>query len=258
MEQFEKIVLKTPPEGMHYAITEGENGELIIRLVSKASAELQPVEQQREEPFFTKITAEDREKVKKWVARQNGKTDREKAFLKIVKEAVRNVNYDYCIANLEPSVEKGKIYYAENHDVGVKFSCNQWGQMARDYKPERGSRLCNLHELFIWYALRIVNKLWTLDYVANDSSSAGNYWNAPESSKAMDKTGAKECGGYRDGQGNTYKIVTREGGYALVGGYYYLDGDLYPVADVFYYDFPNSILDHGSGILVLTRLATCY
>ena len=253
MEQFEKIVLKTPPEGMHYAITEGENGELIIRLVSKASAELQPVEQQREEPFFTKITAEDREKVKKWVARQNGKTDREKAFLKRVAESIQAVNYDYWIANLEPYVENGKIYYAENHDVGVKFSCNQWGQMARDYKPEKGSRLSNLHELFIWYALRIVNNLWTLDYVANDSSSAGNYWNAPKSSKSMDKAGAKECGGYRDGQGNTFKFVTREGGYALVGGGYFNNGNDYSVASVNHISYLNGIRYGGSGVLVLLK-----
>ena len=206
-----------------------------------------------QEEFFTKITAEDREKVKKWAVKRKGRTDNEKVFLAIVKEAVQEVNYDYWIANLEPSVENGKIYYAENHDVGAKFSGNQWGEMAINYKPERGSRLSNLHELFIWYALRIVNKLWTLNYVANDSSSAGNYWNAPESFKSMEKTGARECGGYRVGQGNTYKIVTREGGYALVGGYYSNFGDDYPVADVGYSKLPNDIRVISSGVLVLLR-----
>ena len=206
-----------------------------------------------EEQFFTKITAEDREKVKKWVAKRKGRTTQEKAFLTIVKEAVQNVDYDYWIANLEPSVENGKIYYAENHDVGVKFSCKQWEQMARDYKPKRGSRLSNLHEVFIWYALRIVNKLWSLDYVVNDSSSGGNYWNNPDSTKSMEKTGARDCGGYSDGQGNTCKIVTRKGGYALVGGYYNNNGYGCPVADVFSYNSPNCIQDYGSGVLVLLK-----
>ena len=206
-----------------------------------------------QEEFFTKITAEDREKVKEWVTKQKGKTDRDTAFLKRVAEAIQKINYDYWIANLEPSVEGRKIYYAENHDVGTGFSCNQWETMAEKYNPERGSRLCNLHELFIWYALRIVNSLWTLDYVANNSSSAGNYLNAPKSSECRDKTGAKECGGYRDGQGNTYKIVTSEGSYALVGGHFNFDGDYYPVADVGYYDNPSNIHNFSSGVLVLLK-----
>ena len=246
MEQFKEIVLEIPPEGMCYVIVEGENGKPIVRLVSK--------KQQDEEPFFTKITAEDREKVKKWFAKQKGQTEREKAFLKRLAEAVQKVDYDYWIADLEPAIENGKIYYAKNHYVGVGFSCKQWNQMARDYKPERDSRLCNQYELFIWYALRIANSLWTLDYVANNSSSAGNYWNAPKSSECRDKTGAKECGGYRDGQGNSYKIVNRDNGYAIVGGDYNDAGENYPVAAVNYYgNVVDYIHDNGTGVLVLTK-----
>lgn len=254
MEQFE-IVLKVP-EGKHYELSETQNGEQILRLISDSPKTLQKdvACSQSKEPFFTKITAEDREKVKKWVANQKGKTDRETAFLKRVAKAIQKVDYDYWIANLEPSVKNGKIYYAENHEVGTVFSCNQWEKMAREYKHERGSRLCNLHELFIWYALRIVNNLWTLSYVANDSSSAGNYLNAPKSSRTMDKTGAKECGGYRDGQGNTYKIVTCVGGYAMVGGGYNINGYGYPVATVNFYHGPGGgILCNGSWVLVLTK-----
>ena len=132
MEQFEDIVLKAPPEGMHYVMDEGENGEPIVRLVPKPE-------------FFTKITAEDREKVKKWAAKRKGRTSKEKSFIAMVKEAVKNVEYEYWIANLEPSVENGKIYYAENHRVGVGWRDIQWKQMAKEYSPERGSRLCNLH-----------------------------------------------------------------------------------------------------------------
>ena len=203
--------------------------------------------------FFTKITAEDREKVNNWISKQKGKNEREKSFLTRVKEAVKVVDYDYWIANIEPSVTNGKIYYAEGNAVGIGFSSNQWKQMAKEYVPERGSRLSNEFELYIWYALRIVNGQWTLDYVANDSSAAGNYWNAPGATHSMEKTGARECGGYRDGQGNSDKIVTCEGGYAQVGGYCYDDGNDYPVAGVRYDDLPYVIIYYGSGVLVLTK-----
>ena len=247
MEQFRKIVLEAP-DGMYYTTTQGENGELIIRLVPNSSE--MSCEKAK---FFTKITAEDRKKLKNWLAKQKGKSDREKSFLTRVREAVKAVDYDYWIANLEPSVTDRKIYYAEGNAVGVGFSCNQWMQMAKEYAPERGSRLSNEHELYIWYALRIVNGLWTLDYVANDSSSAGNYRNAPGATHAMEKTGARKCGGFCDGQGNSYKIVTCEGGYALVGGHYVEDGSDYPVADVNYYHRPYYIHYGSSGVLVLTK-----
>jgi len=203
--------------------------------------------------YFTKITAEDREKVRNWLVKQEAVTKNERDFLGILKEAIRAVKYDYRIANLEPSVEDGKIYYAEGNDAANEFSCNQWELMAKAYWPEEGARLSNLYELFIWYALRIVNGLWTLDYVANDSSAAGNYWNAPGATRwSMEKTGARECGGYRDGQGNTCKVVTHEGRYVEVGGIPDFRGDEYPVADWEWMPSPDTDYS-GSGVLVLTK-----
>lgn len=163
------------------------------------------------------------------------------------------VNYDYWIANIEPSVKDGKIYYAKGEDVGVGLSSKDWEKMAGKYAPERGSRLAELCELDMWYALRTANGLWTLDYVVYNSSSAGNYCNAPGSIHKMEKTGARECGGYRDGQGNSYKIVTVEDVIALVGGYFINFGYYYPVADVSYDVDPCDIQFHGSGVLVLTK-----
>ena len=207
MEQFE-VVFK-PVEGYEHVAIKGENGELIVRLVPNSSEKLQNnaicskketvVESRDKAKFFTKITAEDRERVKKWLATKRSKTDRDKTFLTRVRKAVKAVNYDYWIANMEPSVVKGKICYAKGKNVGVGFSCNQYKQMAEDYAPDRGSRLAKLHELFIWYALRIVDGFWTFDYVANNSSSAGNYRNAPVATNFMEKTGVRECGGFCDG-----------------------------------------------------------
>lgn len=246
MEQFE-VVFK-PVEGYEHVVIKGENGELIVRLVPKSSVIFED-----KHPYFTKITAEDRDKVKNWLAKQKGETVRVKRFLGRVKEAVQAVNYDFWIANLEPSVANWKVYYAKGEDVGVGFSCNQYKKMAEEYATERGSRLANLHELFIWYALRIVTGFWTLDYVCNDSSSAGNYRNAPNAYRRLETTGARTCGGYGDGQGNTFKIVTVGDDFALVGGFYFNIGDYCPVADVYYYNIPDNFRDYSSGVLVLTK-----
>lgn len=262
MEQFKMIVLEAP-DGMHYTTTQGENGELIVRLVFNSSEKLSNEEtcsqslcaEEADDKgrFFTKITAEDREKVKNWLEKQEAKSYMEKSFLARVREALQVVNHEYWIANLEPSVANGEIYYAEGKDVGVRFSGDQWEQMAKMYAPERGSRLSNLHELFIWYALRIVNGQWPLKYVAADSSAAGNYSNSPKSAHYLEKTGARECGGFRDGQGNSYKVVTNEGGYAVVGGDYYSRGDYYHVANFYSCDNHYGIPRVSTGVLVFTK-----
>lgn len=262
MEQYKKIVLEAP-EGMHYTTCQGENEELIVRLVPNSletfqdnrSCSQSEVKEKNtgKAKYFTKITEKDREKVKNWLKEQKNAPQWAEKFLNCVQKAVKVINYDYWIANIEPSVKDGKIYYAKGEDVGVGFSSKDWEKMAGMYAPERGSRLAELCELDMWYALRIANGLWTMDYVVYNSSSAGNYWNAPDSTHKMEKTGARECGGYRDGQGNSYKIVTGEDGIALVGGNYGNHGDNYPVADVGYDGDPNGIHNYGSGVLVFTK-----
>lgn len=221
-----------------------------VRLISHSS-----VTSQNKDTYFTKISAKDREKVKKWLLEnQKGNTKLEEGFLAILEEAIQVVDYDYWIASLEPSESDGKIYYAEGHTAAVGFSNKEWAHMAKKYAPERGSRLSTLYELLIWYALRIVNGLWTLYYVDKDSSSAGNYWNAPKSSKEREKTGARKCGGYADGQGNTYKIVTHEKGFVHVGGAYNFDGRECPVDEIHYEKHQhNNIRNQGTGVLVLTK-----
>ncbi len=246
MEQFE-VVFK-PVEGYEHIAIKGENGELMVRLVPKFLTSSKD-----KAKYFTKITSEDRNKVKMWLAKQKGSPEWAKKFLKLVQKAVQVVKYDYWIANLEPSVRDEKIYYVEGEDVGGKYSAKDWKRMAQEYAPERGSRLAELYELILWYALRIVNGLWTLKYVAKNSSNAGNYWNAPHSVQKMEKTGARKCGGYRDGQGNSCKIVTFEEIIAIVGGCYCYDGDDYPVGTVIYFTHLDVAQDGDVGVVVLTK-----
>lgn len=202
---------------------------------------------------FMKIGKHERDVVKSWIKTQIPETDEQKQFLKIVREALNNVRYDYWISTIEPSKPKDKIEFIDGEEVAVGYSINQWIEMFKAYMPERGSRMANLYELFIWYAWRIAKSFWTLVYVADDSSSAGNYWNAPGATHCIEKAGARGCGGFRDGQGNTYKLVTHKDSFAAVGGRYDNRGINYPVADVDYNYNPNNIPYYGCGVLVLTK-----
>lgn len=195
MEQFEKVL--KPTEGMYYILCDGKNGEQILKLVSNKPR------------YFTKIISKDREKVERWLKDQRGSTQGERKFLFEVRMALISINYDYWIATMEPTVIDERINYSKGTIVGEKFSVAEWKRLANEYAPELGSRLAKQSELFLWYALRIVNKLWTLDYVANDSSSGGNYKDAPETYRRKERAGARLCGGYFDGQGNTRKLVEK-------------------------------------------------
>ena len=204
--------------------------------------------------YFTKISTSDIKIVKQWMKRvKNGETDNQWAFLYKVREAIQRVNYNFWIATLEPCVEKGKIYYVEAKEVNTFFTARQWERMAEAYAPERGSRLANIHELFIWYALRIADGFWTLEYVCDDSSGAGNYIDSPDFLKRKGLSGEVACGGYKDGQGNTRKLVTVEDGYAIVGGDFQEAGCKFPVAEENYLGLSDIIGDYGTGVVVLTK-----
>ena len=258
MEQYSKIVFKHQ-EGYDHVATKAENGDLIVQIVPISEKTSRSSENEVDKvQYFTKISESDRNKVKSWLETRNeddGVHDCQKQFLRFVRRAVESIDYDYWIATLEPSVEDGKIYYAVDESVGIGFECKKWYNMALEYAPNRGSRMAKLIELFLWYAVRIVDGEWTLEYVTRNSSSSGNYKNAPNATNNMEKTGARSCGGYKDGQGNSYKIVivTEDNLFGIVGGDYYNDGAECPVATVFFGLNPYLSKEYGSGVVVLTK-----
>lgn len=248
-ERYKKVVfgdIVIEVEGSFITARKGENGELILNPVRIP-------EESPEESHFLKITSTKRKKIRRWVKTQKGETEREKDFLKIVRKALNKIHHDYWIATMEPTIIDGKIKYIEGEEVAVGYSCNEWKTMAEEYMPERGSRLASLYELFLFYAYRIVREFWTLSYVANDSSSAGNYRNSLNHYNGIERAGAREAGGFRDGVGNTYKIVTHEVRYALCGGNFDNNGSIYPVGDVGFDYYPSNTLYNSSGVLVLTK-----
>ena len=211
-------------------------------------------------PYFFFMGKPEREAVAEWFNEVNPKVDKEKEnqreFLDRVEKALKIIDYDYCISTLEPSFdENGNIFYEEGKPVGRGIKLEEWKERANKFYNDKKwhSELAQLEEGDLFKAYRIAMGLWSLEYVCDDSSSAGNYWNAPNSSRDFEVSGARKVGGFKDGIGNTYEIYQTESGFALVGGYYSYGGDFYPVADVYYRDGPSDIDYYGSGVVVLKR-----
>ena len=169
--------------------------------------------------------------------------------------ALKFIDYNYRIANIEPSIDSNKrIFYREGEVVGQGiFSFKDWEDKATYFSPQYGSSLATVYELLLWYAYRIAMGYWSLEYICDDSSSEGNYWNSPVPVHGFEPAGIRKVGGFLDGVGNTYKIVKNpEGGFSLCGGYYINNGNEYPVAEVLSNrDVPNNGFYYGSGVLVL-------
>lgn len=206
---------------------------------------------------FSVMAAKEIMVVKNWCENVIPQTERQKVYIRLVKEALEVGPKEFAIANLEPSVDDlGRIYYKEGAPVARGFTCCEWVCKACEFAPEYESNLATKHQLVLWYAYRIAMGFWTIEYVCDDSSSQGNYWYSPNSVHFVEKSGARAVGGAKDGVGNTSKIVVNEDNtYLVFGGYYGDVGNDRPVAAISHFVSTNdTIICGGSGVVVLNKL----
>ena len=194
----------------------------------------------------------EREITKAWFLEAVPETSEQKKFLEIVKEAIENIDYDYWISTIEPSEEeRGKPTFKIGGNVVRRFYLREWNNKAKEFAPQWNSDMANLFELFFWYAYRCAMGYWTLSYVCDDSSNAGNYSNSPKSTGWFEASGIREVGGFRDGIGNTFKLVVLEERFALCGGFFNDLGSLYPVATVIPTNIIDNVCGNGTPVFVL-------
>ena len=211
--------------------------------------------------YFFKMGENERKIVEEWrgnIIRKG--SDRCKAFLYRVDGALERVKHDYYIATIEPSMKARKLYYEPGNEAVTGLTAEQWETKAKNYAPNLGSRLASVDELILWYAYRIAKGDWSLKYVCDDSSAHGNYSNSTinngmyKTVNLQDLTGVKKVGGFKDGVGNTYKIVKNSTDtFWEFGGGFNNFGWQYPVA----FGEPiraTNVRERGSGVVVLTKV----
>lgn len=195
--------------------------------------------------YFFKMGKEAREEVGKWIKDKKGKSINQDTFLRVVKEALNSIKYDYEIATIEPSeTENGDIYYQKGTKVLKKLSCCEWDKLSKEYAPEYGSRLATLHELFLWYAYRVAKGHFSMKEVCDETVYSLAY-RIP----TLYKSGEDVVGGFADGIGGTYKIVKEsKNSFILCGGVF---SKRLPITQMVYNDSPICKHEHGVGWLVL-------
>lgn len=210
-------------------------------------------------PHFDFMGMKEQEIVRMWVYRKKGRTKRQRDFLSDVRIATAMVTDEYYIANLEPSIDSdGRIYYKKGHKVCHNLCGCEWKKKAMEFAPEWKSDLATKQQLLLWYAYRIAMGFWTLSYVCDNSSSAGNYSNSPDNAGCFEVSGAREVGGARDGVGNTIKIVDcGDFGYGVFGGFFACEGKRRPVADFLLVSW-NFFGCDTSGVIALNKVPSTF
>ena len=171
--------------------------------------------------------------VRKWFVKANPETKAQEKFLDFVNEALMEIDYTYRISAIEPSIApNGRLYFEKGKPIVSGLKLKTWSQKAKEYAPEFDSRLATLYELYLWYAYRIAKGYWTLQYVCDNSSAFGNYWNSLGALYKVANAGVTLVGGFYDGTGNSYKVVTHEEYYRMCGGDCFNTGDKHPVGRI--------------------------
>ena len=153
---------------------------------------------------------------------------------------------DFYRPKLDPSFDnQGKICYKAGRKPAVGKSYKWWEKNAREFCPERKSRLGTKSEYVAFLGVLLKNLVadgWEVvtawNAVCKDSKSLGHYWNSVEVLHDFEHTGSREIGGFYD-LANTYKILAEDEdacGFWLAGGNCKDVIDYSPLAD-FIHDF---------------------
>ena len=182
--------------------------------------------------YFFLMGKEEIEQVRQWFEGVTPTTEAQKEFLEIVSEALGFIHYSYRISAIEPSMkENGCLFFEAGKPVEVRLSLKEWRDKCKGFAPVWNSRMASIHELYLWYAWRVLKGYWTLEYICDDSSDGANYFTSPNPSHKCEVSGSRMIGGFADGTGNSYKIASYGYGIAVCGGKYDDYGNVFPVAD---------------------------
>lgn len=190
-------------------------------------------------------------------------TEEQKKFKKALISAIKSGLSDFRAQRMDACFdEEGNICFKAGMKPAVgKLSANDWKRVAKEFLPEKGSRLGTTKEriaflgLFIKYLIEEkgyeVKDAWKA--VCDQSKDLGHYLDSENAKYEFEDTGSRQIGEWCD-LGNTCKITEDDeaGGFSLVGGHCYCGGDGYPLADVFSFCFPNCVCNYGVGWFVLS------
>lgn len=190
-------------------------------------------------------------------------TEEQRKFKNSLISAIKSGLSDFRAQRMDACFdEEGNICFKSGMKPAVgKLSANDWKRVAKEFLPEKGSRLGTTKERIAFLGLLIkylieekgyeISGVWKA--VCDQSKDLGHYWDSENAKHDFEDTGSRQIGEWCD-LGNTGKITEDDGagGFLLVGGCYVNGGDCCPLADVGRVSNPNCVYNGSVGWLVLS------
>lgn len=189
-------------------------------------------------------------------------TENQKDFKEMLISAIKSGLKDFRAPIMDPSFDEDEyIIYKQNEEPAVGKSAIEWKELAREFLPEKNSRLGSSNERIAFLAFQIrylvKKKRYTMKdawkAVCDQSKDLGNYWDSQDGARSgFEHTGLRNIGEWCD-LGNTYKITIDEesGDFMQTGGDYTSCGDEDPLSAVYLVGNPSEKLDSSTGWIVM-------
>lgn len=170
-------------------------------------------------------------------------TKKQEIFKEKLTKIIESGIKDFYKAIYDPStsLDNKSICFDVGNRPAIGMTCEWWQKAAKEFLPERKSRLGTEDEYYAFLAVLMkkmvnhgytVNKAWKV--ICDDSKSIGHYINSDHSKNEFEMTGSREFMGFCD-LANTYKILLSNSSsrdFCVAGGCYEHYGDYYPLSDV--------------------------
>ncbi len=190
-------------------------------------------------------------------------TKEQRKFKNALISAIKSGLSDFRAQRMDAYFDKeGNICFKAGMKPAVrKLSVNDWKRVAKEFLPEKESRLGTTKERIAFLGLLIkylieekgyqVSDAWKA--VCDQSKDLGHYADSENPKYNFEDTGSRQVGEWCD-LGNTCKITENDeaGCFSLVGGSYANFGDCYPLACVDDIDFPYDVYVYSVGWFVLS------
>ncbi|MBQ2938339.1 MAG: hypothetical protein IJE05_05650 [Clostridia bacterium] len=184
----------------------------------------------------------------------------QRKFKRMFIEAIKSGLSDFRVQRMDPSLDgKGSLCYKTGMEPVVGKSANWWKKKAKEFMPEKESRLGTTKEKNAFLGLLIRYLIEELGYTTSDawkavcdqSKNLDHYRDSKDAKHNFVFTGSEKIGDWYD-LFNTYKITIDDEthGFSLVGifcnGY-----GCYSMEEVVAFCKPDVVYDDSTGWIVL-------
>lgn len=152
-----------------------------------------------------------RDEFMQWTPQTQEQSDTKNLIFKAIRSNTKNFYIPHCSPSYTD--DKKGICFVSDKTPAIGRSYNWWEKVAKEYQPDRNSRLGTRLEYAAFLGVLIKRLVeegksvkWAWYAVCNNSKELGHYWNSENTLHKFESTGSRCICGFHD-LSNLYKIL---------------------------------------------------